>query len=335
LKGNPQDSRGSTPMRLLQALEPSSQEGKARARDSQNDENNLLIVEDSQATNEIARARKKLRVDQRSDESTEQRIRVLVTFKAYPRLSQKFGEVVCVAGVRVDTGVPRWIRLFPVGFRDLLFSDQFHKYQFIEISVKRPPSDVRPESFTPLIDSLIVGETLDTKRQWAKRRELIQPLIVPSMCWLQREQATSGRSLGVFRPLEVFDLTIESIDPAELSRAALEAEAHAAQGRLFGPGRTALEPAGYRFRYQYRCRDSNCRGHDQSFIDWEVIQAARKWQAIYRTEAELIEKLRERFLIQMFSSERDTMFFVGNQHLAPKSFLVLGVFWPPKIESDI
>jgi hypothetical protein len=41
---------------------------------------------------------------------------VLVTVKAYPGLSVRRGETVCVAGVRIDGGPPRWMRLYPVAF---------------------------------------------------------------------------------------------------------------------------------------------------------------------------------------------------------------------------
>jgi hypothetical protein len=32
----------------------------------------------------------------------------------------------------------------------------------------------------------------------------------------------------------------------------------------------------------------------------------------------------------MCGEGKDTIFYVGNMHRHPKSFLVLGVFWPPK-----
>jgi hypothetical protein len=30
------------------------------------------------------------------------------------------------------------------------------------------------------------------------------------------------------------------------------------------------------------------------------------------------------------AADRDTAFFIGNQHQHPGSFLVLGVWWPPR-----
>src|SRR5437879_1598199 len=53
-------------------------------------------------------------------------ISLVVTVKAYPAISQKHGEAVCVAGIRTDSA-PRWVRLWPVYFRDLPFSERFQK----------------------------------------------------------------------------------------------------------------------------------------------------------------------------------------------------------------
>jgi hypothetical protein len=70
-----------------------------------------------------------------------------------------------------------------------------------------------------------------------------------------------------------------------------------------------------------------CNGHTQSIIDWEIAQAFRTWRY---DETERLEKIREHWLDKLCGTGRDTFFFAGNQHLHPGSFLVLGVFWPPK-----
>ncbi|MGI8879681.1 MAG: hypothetical protein ACR2KJ_04055 [Jatrophihabitans sp.] len=43
----------------------------------------------------------------------DEQIQVLVTVKAYPQPSRTSGETVCVAGMRTDTEVPTWIRIYP------------------------------------------------------------------------------------------------------------------------------------------------------------------------------------------------------------------------------
>ena len=252
-----------------------------------------------------------------------QRISLLVTVKAYPAISQKYGEVVCVAGVRTDTPVPEWVRLFPVPFRDLPYEDRFKKYRRVSLDATRHSGDPRPESYRPNVDSLEVGEFLDSKKRWEKRKPYIEPLIVESMCEVYRLQATSGMSLAAFRPDVVEDLVVEQKEE-ELERAAM-----AAQPSLFFQSKESLEQIPYRWRYRYRCATEGCNGHAQSIIDWELAQSYRKWRELY-DESTLLEKIRERFLEKMCGPDVDTVFFVGNQHLQPKGFLVLGVFWPKR-----
>ena len=252
-----------------------------------------------------------------------ERIEMLVTVKAYPNISTKYGEVVCVAGVRTDTTDPAWVRLYPVEFRDIPWSQRFRKYQFISFDAEVHGRDQRPESYRPHLDSLVPGEILSTKRKdgWERRRELVEPLHVESMCELLRRQAIDHTSLGVFRPESVTDFVVE---PASGRSAAQDL--WASQPTLLFPNKASLEEIPYRFSYRYSC-GVDCPGHKQSIIDWEIAEAFRTWPY---DEAERVEKMRDLWLERMWAPDRDTSLFVGNQHLHPKGFLVLGVFWPPK-----
>jgi hypothetical protein len=135
----------------------------------------------------------------------------------------------------------------------------------------------------------------------------------------------------MFRVHEVSDLVIEEVerDP-EKGRMA---QAWAAQGSLLDAGelkqqREALEQIPFRFQYRYRCSDSDCRGHLQSIVDWEIVQLFRN----VRDQAEWKQLIREKWLDQMCGAGKDTAFIVGNQHQYPDGFLVLGVWWPPKLQ---
>ncbi len=55
-----------------------------------------------------------------------ERMKILITVKTYPIPSAKYDELVCTAGVREDGG---FVRLYPISFRDLPFSQQYKKYQ--------------------------------------------------------------------------------------------------------------------------------------------------------------------------------------------------------------
>jgi hypothetical protein len=259
----------------------------------------------------------------------EEQMRVLVTVKAYPQPSRTYGETVCVAGVRTDTGPPSWIRLYPVAYRELAFADRFKKYQFMNLRAFRASSDTRPESFKPNIPSAQLGDIIGTERNWANRWEHLRVLAgAVTACELYLAQDDpSAPSLGLIKPRIVDRLDIEpnegfSADKQRLAQLA-------AAGDLFTAQRAALEPAPYRLKYYYFCMSSGCNGHSQTLIDWEAGEAARRWKSAGASDEDLPLLLRKKFLDQLCSDDRDTFFFLGNQHQYRRSFLVLGVFWPP------
>lgn len=255
------------------------------------------------------------------------RISLLVTVKAYPAISAKYGEVVCVAGVRTDTERPEWARLYSVAYRDLPFAQRFKKYQHISLEATSHGSDTRPESYRPKLDTLEVGEFVTTKRWWGERWPFIEPLLVESMCEALSRQKSDGTSLAAFRPGEILDLLVDD----EEDEWAPEKAGVAAQPSLFFPGKQGLEKIPHRFRYVYRCSTSGCRGHTQSMIDWELAQAYREWRVKYG-ESMVLDHIRRKFLEEMCGPTKDTVFFVGDQHQYPGAFLVLGFFWPEKRE---
>ena len=262
-----------------------------------------------------------------------QTIELLPLVKAYPALSKTYGEVCCVAGIQMTTDGPRWIRLYPIPFRALEERQQFRKYQRISVRVATHGGDRRPETRRPDRDSIqLVGAPIASSEGWARRRRWVEPLMTSSMCGLRREQKRNGTSLGVFRPADVEALVIEQVDVNAEKKAI--AKAWAAQGTLLaglgseerGQQLREIEQIPYRFKYRYRCKDPDCKGHEQSIIDWEIIQFYRQVRNSSDWEARMCAKWRD----ELCGTERDTAFIVGNQHQHPASFMVLGVWWPPK-----
>ena len=66
-------------------------------------------------------------------------MRVLITVKAAPNPSEKYGETVCVAGLRLDLDAGGWVRLYPVNFRELDSDGKFRKYDVVSL-MARPNS---------------------------------------------------------------------------------------------------------------------------------------------------------------------------------------------------
>jgi len=102
-------------------------------------------------------------------------------------------ETGCVAGIRLDTPTPEWVRLWPVGFRELPESDKFHKWQVIELDAVKSRRDSRPESFTPHLHTLKLGDVIESKNKWRNRRELLGGLLgETTLCDLMAAQGGGG-----------------------------------------------------------------------------------------------------------------------------------------------
>ena len=227
----------------------------------------------------------------------------------------------CVAGIRLDTREPEWARLFPVGFRDLPPEQQFGKYDVIRLRAKRHSTDRRIESFRPDLGSLEVGRRMPAGAEWAERRRHVEPLLGPTMCELHhgRKGGLPGPSLGVVRPARVMSVTprdAEDWSPAQVSTLN--------QGNLLSDKPTLERPA-HSFAYRWHCEQAGCNGHTQSIADWELGEAYRAWG---RQGYDVVASIRKKWLDEICADDRDTLFFVGDQHRRPGQFMVLGAFWP-------
>ena len=92
-----------------------------------------------------------------------QKKRILVVVKTYPNPSRNYGETVCCAGVDLDSG--RWVRMYPITFRQLA-ERQFAKYQLIECSAtcRAETSDPRAFGSTRISSRSLVSPCLLDQR---------------------------------------------------------------------------------------------------------------------------------------------------------------------------
>jgi hypothetical protein len=250
------------------------------------------------------------------------RKRVLIVVRTYPAPAKSVIEASCTAAIGADG---KWVRMFPVPARLMEHDKRFAKWFWIEVDLLRASSDARPESHKIKPDSIVISDGVGTQGNWRARRDLIKPLQRPSMCHIQQKRDEHNfPTLGVFRPHEITGFTIEPTAEnwTEAQLATLT------QDTLFekAPEKT-LEKIPFDFRYQFRCGGRDCRGHDMMCTDWEMGQAYRKWRAEYGDQWE--GKFREKFETQMIE-KNDTHFFVGTVHKNPASWIIVGLFYPPK-----
>jgi hypothetical protein len=251
---------------------------------------------------------------------------VLITVKAYPTVSTKYGEAVCVAGIRLDAPKPEWVRLFPVAYRDLIVEKRFTKYEVVRLRARKHSTDTRHETWRPDMESIERGQFIKAGGAWLRRRELVEPLVGPTMCELHRGRKRNGPgpSLGLVRPARVRGIRVTAEtewSPGQLGTVG--------QGNLL-TAKTELVKPGHAFSYRYDCEEPGCKGHTQKIVDWELGESYRSWPT---TGEALVDAIKDKWL-GMCEDKREPFFFVGDQHTRPGQFLVLGTFYPERRPSE-
>ncbi|MBX3194732.1 MAG: hypothetical protein KF727_06485 [Microbacteriaceae bacterium] len=259
--------------------------------------------------------------------------RVLITVKASPQPSAKYGDTVCVAGIRVDKGRADWIRLYPLPFRWMGVEQQFRKFDLIDLEVRRETKDTRPESFRPDIDTIKIVGHLD---DWKDRQPIMSRVPRTSTCVLSAAGSDhhDAPSLGMVAVRSLNRVVIESFAGwSDAQKVRIAAAANLAPLDLFGDAAQTppeLKPPRFVVRYEYRCDADSCPGHTGQVLDWELTALQGR---MHRDSDEVVRtSIEERFHARMFAPGRQTSFFMGNFEDARKrgSFSVLGVYYPPE-----
>lgn len=257
-----------------------------------------------------------------------QKLKVLITVKTYPIPSATYDELVCTAGV---TEAGEFVRLYPINFRDLPYSQQYRKYQWIEVMAeKHKGRDVRKESYRPDCDSIkILGEPIPSNPgNWSKRARYVLPRKSRSMEDLHEQQAADRTSLGIFKPKAVHDLVVSPDAPEwkDSFKAALQ------QARLWETRTVSKKPprkVPFKFQYQFECEDSRCgRNHQMMIEDWELGRLY--WRMVDQGDSpeSACRKVRDKFLGEICGADKDTHFYVGTILAHPTSWVVIGTFYP-------
>jgi len=257
-------------------------------------------------------------------------VKVLITVKTYPQPHEKYKELVCTAGVREDGS---FIRLHPIAFRYKPYSQQYKKYQWIELEVEKNEEDKRPESYKQVEGTIIktIGESISTKKNWADRKKYVLARGVETMCHLEhlsQEQC----SLGIIRPKVVEDFIYE-----ETTRVwKPEQQKNLDQQNLFGDNLKPLKKIPYKFRYVFKCEEPNCTGHKKMITDWELGILFLNMYEKHQSEDIALAKVKETFMGKICSSNIDTHFFVGTVNPKKyKAWIVIGTFYPPKGDPEL
>jgi len=260
--------------------------------------------------------------------------RIIVLTKTYPELSRKHGPLVCVAGVNE---YKEWRRLYPIPLKiwvDNKYEDiRFSKWDIIEVEVsEKPPSHDRR------FESRRVKEwknirIVDHIKSWEARLAIIKELLDPDIETI----IESNRSLGVIKPRKVQNFLIKPRqrlkDEAEkqVLEKMEEADSTITLLEYLEIGDKYLLPEVKEpdvkveklpwIGYTFYCQNPHCKGHEMMVIDWEAQELFRR----YKTLPPVKEKL-----FTWMLKDRDLYFIIGNTWKWKKSFMIIGLFYPPK-----
>jgi hypothetical protein len=135
-------------------------------------------------------------------------------------------------------------------------------------------------------------------------------------------------SLGIVRPSKILDLEIRRADPDWKP----EWQNLFNQLTLFGDPQKPLRKLPYTFHYVFECADSE-KPHTAMCEDWELGTLFLKEADRLGSDEKAAESVRNKFLGELCRADKDTLFFMGTK-FPYNTWLVLGVFWPPRIDQQ-
>ena len=262
--------------------------------------------------------------------------RILITVKTYPTLSRKYGETVCTAGVREDGS---WVRLYPIPFRLLDYSNRYSKYDWIETSLVRSRKDPRPESHHPVnpADIKLVGN-VGTDDKWRERRRLIlkQGCVHSKLQPLIDAAHTNKLSLAIFKPARIVRFTWakddRDWDPIKIA----QMRARHDQGELFAANEDisktfALIPR-VPYTFSYRFADVDGKESEMQILDWEAGQLYWNCRKRASSDAEALEKVKKKYADTFANTDLNLFLGTTQQYhgWATNPWVIIGVFPIPR-----
>jgi len=265
--------------------------------------------------------------------------RILITVKTYPTLSRKHGETVCTAGIRSDGS---WVRLYPVPFRRLNEEEQYSKFDWVELQMRKGTSDPRPETYHPFDpkDIVQVGH-IGTENSWRERRKVLKAVTVYDRLQPLLDGAKANTmSLALFRPTRILDFIWEECE-RDWDAAKVEAmRNNALQGELFAEEQWRqtfrLMPK-LPYNFSYRFADAEGKESELQVLDWEAGQLFQNCLRDAGDEAVALAKVKQKYLDAFLKT--DLHFFMGTMQqyhgFSPNPWVIVGVLpmpLPPREE---
>lgn len=255
-----------------------------------------------------------------------ERRKILIATKTYPSISRKYKETVCTAGILLDDeeNPIQWIRIYPIRFRGLESDKRYKRWSVISAEIERDTRDFREESYRINDASIRIIRVVGTGNSWRERKSFVLPFQFSSIAEIKEQR----KSLGIIKPksIEAYFLKKTSREWSPRQQAVQD------QGDLFEPS-VDLEKIPYQFGYKFTEIDGAT--HRCTISDWEISQLYRGCRNRSRAstldgrESEALLKVRQK-LEDEFLSKKELYFIMGNLKNHSDSFMIIGIFYPPK-----
>lgn len=265
------------------------------------------------------------------------RKKVLLTVTTYPLPSRSYDELVCTAGV-LENG--EWIRIYPMPLSVLKGWKQKGKvkqtkYTWIELDLKKRTDDFRPESYSPNdyeFNDLLIGDTINTKSNWLKRKEFCLKNVYTNMELLINESKEPiNKSLATFKPTKIHKLIVEKDeDDWKPVWKALQEQMSLFDDQSKG-SKDNFPKVPYKFKYEFE--DETGKIRKLMIEDWEIGQLY--WNCLRDANGNkeiALEKVREKYEAD-FINNKEIYFFLGttkewHTRRSKNPFVIIGVFYP-------
>lgn len=237
---------------------------------------------------------------------------MLVLAKAYPVVSNKYQELVCVAGI-TESGELR--RIYPVSWETFWYQKGFKKKAWIEYdTLGSKKEDSRRESIK--IDPKTIVNAGE-----ASFKEILK-LIAPHVSTVEyhvKDFKETNKSLGFVKPT-----ILDFIREERLNK---RMEGLKPQQTLDGKSAVRIDLIPEQLSYVYKCDSNEERSHTQMCEDWEIGALYRRY--LPDTD-KAFEKCKQKFLTDL-PKKKDLHFMLGT-HFRWKTPLIISVLYPRKEE---
>lgn len=247
---------------------------------------------------------------------------VFITVKTYPALSSKYGELVCTAGICKG----QFVRIYPIRFRNLEEYEQFTKYQWIKVNLKKrlPNKDRRKESYSPDGEIVLGDKIKPGSKGWAERMRIINSVPMHDNLeeLIRLAKSEPFLSLAALRPKKILDFTIKASarDWTEQQKSFFQ------QKDFFEEIGDPPEKIPYTYSYKFTTEDNKVR--ELMIEDWETGMLYRNCLiSCDGDEAAANQKVKEKY--ESMAKNPNLFFFVGttyaNHWRVPNPFIIIGV----------